>query len=220
MGRASKSIPKSSQKAVNGGARSTALQVGFLPKEAYTVLRSAYSNRLITVNSIDMMCNPSAYYVQVTRHPSKVQYDDLVTKIRRVPGCEDCKPRKLRAYFKEKRKTEARARLAVENKARSHAKPGTSARLVNVGKLSSDLMGYSIVEIIKTAGDLPPPSQLPILPAESDPPPPHLPLPSSHLYPTFRSNSTHIPTTFIDLTQWLQEQNTRFKDLAPAEGLR
>ena len=205
---------------MNGEARSTAPQAGFLPKEAYTVLRSEYFNGLVAVHSTYTMYNHSAYYTQVSRYPSKVQYDDLVTKIRRIPGCEDCKSRKLRTYFKEKRKTEARARLAVQNRARSLAKSGTSARLVNVGKLSSDLMGYSTVEIIKTVGDPPPPSQLSILPAESDPPPPRLPLPSSHLCPAFRSNSSHIPTTFIDLTQWLQEQNIRFKDLAPAGGLR
>ena len=50
MGRTTKSIRKSRQKAVNGEARSMAPQVGLLPKEAYTVLRSACLNRLVTVN--------------------------------------------------------------------------------------------------------------------------------------------------------------------------
>ena len=68
--------------------------------------------------------NLAAYCTQVTRHPTKDQFQELVARIQRIPGCEGCQTRKLRAYFKERRKTEARAQLAAEHKARSHSKSG------------------------------------------------------------------------------------------------
>ncbi len=75
--------------------------------------------------------NITAYCTQVTRHPSKVQFQGLVATIQRIPGCEDCQVQKLRAYFKERRKTEARAQSAAECKGRNHAKPGEFANQVN-----------------------------------------------------------------------------------------
>ncbi|KAM5541496.1 hypothetical protein V8D89_004686 [Ganoderma adspersum] len=174
MGYIRKSLRKASQKAVNGDTRSrTAAQVGFLPMEAYTVLRT--------------------YCTQVTRHPSKAQFQELVAKIQHIPGCEDCQIRKLRAYFKERRKTEARAQLAAEHKARNHPKPA---------------------DTIEVAPNPSPSSRQSTTPSEPDAPSTPS-LSSPHLQDPSPSRNNGVLTTFIDLIRWLQEQNTRFTDFTP-----
>ncbi|KAI1784478.1 hypothetical protein LXA43DRAFT_1042334 [Ganoderma leucocontextum] len=175
MGRASKSIRKSSRKADDGNARSTASQTGFLPKEAYTVLRS--------------------YFTQVTCHPTKLQFEELAVTIQRIPGCEDCQIRKLRAYFKQKRKTQARAQAASEYKGRDQAEP---------------------VDITGVSPKPPTVSQLSPAPAELEP---QSPLQDWHLRSSSPSHNDAVPKTFIDLTKWLHEQNGRLMDLGPLEGL-
>lgn len=83
--------------------------------------------RLFTLDLAHIVHNSAAYCTQVTRHPTKDQFQELVARIQRIPGCEGCQTRKLRAYFKERRKTEARAQVAAEHRARSHPKPGMFA---------------------------------------------------------------------------------------------
>ncbi|PIL32425.1 hypothetical protein GSI_05127 [Ganoderma sinense ZZ0214-1] len=182
MGHTSKTTRSASRKAGNGDAHSkTVSQAGFLPKEAYTILRT--------------------YCTQVTRHPSKAQFQELVGTIRRIPGCEGCQTKKLRAYFKERRKTEARARMAAEIKAKNRPKP---------------------VDIIGVAPTLPSSSQLSTLPAKPHPQSSQSPpLPTLRLHDPSPSRSNGVPTTFVDLSKWLKEVNARFTaDLAYLEGLR
>ena len=86
--------------------------------------------RLFTLDLAHIVHNSAAYCTQVTRHPSKDQFQELVARIQHIPGCEECQIGKLRAYFKERRKTEARA---AERKARNHPKSGTFAILCILG---------------------------------------------------------------------------------------
>ena len=99
-----------------------------LTKEAYIVLRSAYYHP----SYIELLCSSDAeaFSNQITRYPTKPQLAELLTKIQNIPGCEDCKIEKLRAYFKERRKTEAHGRMAAKFKTGRRAEPRESAALM------------------------------------------------------------------------------------------
>ncbi|KAI1782030.1 hypothetical protein LXA43DRAFT_552236 [Ganoderma leucocontextum] len=195
MGRTSKSIRKTNRTADDGNARSPASQKGFLPKEVYTVLRS--------------------YFTQVTRHPTKLQFEELVVTIQHIPGCEECQIRKLRAYFKQRRKTEARAHLAAEYKARNHAKPGTFTTPVSSEHVGKNSRTMRIGEITGVSPNPRTASQISTALAEQ----PQSPLQDLHLRSPSPSHNDAVPKTFMDLTKWLHEQNGRLMALGALEGL-
>ncbi|KAM5535309.1 hypothetical protein V8D89_010994, partial [Ganoderma adspersum] len=154
-------------------------KMGLLTKEAYTVLRT-FSN-------------------QITRYPTKPQLVELLTKIQNIPGCEDCKIEKLRAYFKERRKTEARARMAAKFKAGRRAEP--------------DSVVVEIIEVDLQVASPPTSPASDSASADPDPPPPSPPsLPNPHLHLPMPSHAV-VPKSFVDLAKWLQEQNRRFMEL-------
>ena len=106
-------------------------KTALLPKDAYTVLRSTYYP-LSHWRCRELTCSSDskAFSTQITRYPTKPQLAELLTKIQKIPGCEDCKIEKLRAYFKERRRTEARARMDAKFKAGRRAEPRESAALM------------------------------------------------------------------------------------------
>ncbi|KAI1786141.1 hypothetical protein LXA43DRAFT_76974 [Ganoderma leucocontextum] len=172
--------PRRSCRKMDGGDARMQSKMGFLPKDAYAVLR--------------------AYCTETTRYPDKTQLAELVEKIRRIPGCEDCKTQKIQAYFKERRRTEARARMAAWFKTSRCVKPVEVVE-VDPGPSPSPISSSATASTGST-------------PAEPDRESPRpSPLPSSHLYSPIPSHTDVVPKTFAELAKWLQEQNRRFVGL-------
>ncbi|RPD52631.1 hypothetical protein L227DRAFT_581998 [Lentinus tigrinus ALCF2SS1-6] len=77
------------------------MQDKYLPKEAYLILRE--------------------FHEKVTAYPSKQQKKELASVIAKLPGARGCTTAKISAYFKERRKTVARAHKPVPEAASSNA---------------------------------------------------------------------------------------------------
>ncbi|KAI0707457.1 hypothetical protein C8T65DRAFT_651051 [Cerioporus squamosus] len=83
----------------------------YLPKAAYLILRGNCG----TASTSDEMSDDSHvdfdadFHMKVTPYPNKEQKKELASMIAKVPGARACTAAKITAYFKERRKTVARA---------------------------------------------------------------------------------------------------------------